>query len=187
MVRMTRSRSSEAMAVPEGRHRPRVNRSWLTLPPTFRQGWVVWNTGCICMGFHTGRDSMLSASRARRTDSLSAPNCSGVMRITLSHRLARPLCRHAHLVCAHTWPPWLRPHPPPRDAVTSYSYQGQTPLRMPDPGVFAERPLKRLDLRPGQRNIIALKRLPHKPLLQSPHHFTTMNLLVSTLFLQSLL
>jgi len=82
MRRVMRSRSFSVNWVPEGRHRPRLNRSSATAPPTSLAGYWVWfiffclnpptlrpatrNTGCRCMGFQIGRASMFSASRARR-------------------------------------------------------------------------------------------------------------------------
>ena len=101
MVSMVWFWSEGVMAVPEGRHRPRLKRSSATFPPITRHlywglpvlgfwdsmdGIWVFKTGCMCMGFQTGRDSMFSASKAKRTDSRSAPNCSGVISITVSHR-----------------------------------------------------------------------------------------------------
>jgi hypothetical protein len=100
IIAMTRSRSDSVMAVPEGRHKPRLNKSSATSPPTVLARYLAFSvhrvpcavypstskTGCICIGFHTGRASIFSASRASLTCSRSAPNSCGEIRITVNRQ-----------------------------------------------------------------------------------------------------
>ena len=67
----TLERSSSLILDPLGRQRPCSKSCSETAPPTIRQPL---KTGCRCMGFQTGRDSMFCASRARRMSSRVAPN-----------------------------------------------------------------------------------------------------------------
>ena len=83
MTLTTRPRSSSVSWVPEGKHNPPSKRPSLTLPPRTRHPL---NTGCMCMGFQIGRDSIFSLSRASRTASRSTPNSSGLIKITVSQQ-----------------------------------------------------------------------------------------------------
>jgi hypothetical protein len=92
------------MAVPEGRHKPRAKRPSemdlrlrrataclpVSTPHSALRTRHSLNTGCKCIGFQMGRDSMFSASRASRTWSGVEPNSAGSIRITVSQRLQRP-------------------------------------------------------------------------------------------------
>ena len=83
----TRSWSSSDSADPVGRHRPWSKIPAHTDPPTT---WFPANTGWRWSGFQVGRDSMSSASRARRTASRSAPNRSGSTVTHVSQWLGSP-------------------------------------------------------------------------------------------------
>ena len=82
MISVTRWRSVGVIVVPDGKQRPLAKSSSATEPPTVSQPL---KTGWRCMGFHSGRDSMFSASRARRTSSLVACRAEFI-RIDGDHR-----------------------------------------------------------------------------------------------------
>jgi hypothetical protein len=71
---------------PLGRHNPSPKRASQTWPPTRGQSR---KTGWRCIGFQSGRDSMFSASRARRTSSRVAPKRAGSITIQVSQRVER--------------------------------------------------------------------------------------------------
>jgi len=86
MIPTTLSRSLSVIEVPLGMHKPLSKISSDTDPPTARH---FENTGCMCMGFQIGRDSMFSFSRARRTCSRVAPKSLGSMRMQVSQNVLR--------------------------------------------------------------------------------------------------
>src|SRR5690606_26982279 len=86
MTHTTRSRSSSVRFEPEGRQRPFSKSCSATLPPT--TGCSA-KTGCRCMGFHTGLDSILASSRASRTSSRVAPNSLGSIWMQVSQKVDR--------------------------------------------------------------------------------------------------
>ena len=64
MVLITLFCSSFVIFVSDGKHTPLVNKSSDTaLSATFMKSHFA-NTGCMCIGFHTGLDSMFSFSKA---------------------------------------------------------------------------------------------------------------------------
>ena len=64
------SKSSLVRFDPEGRHNPFLNNH-SEVPLT--KEIASENTGCRCIGFHRGRDSILSSSRANRIVSRDIP------------------------------------------------------------------------------------------------------------------
>ena len=77
----TRSSSTSVNAVPLGRHKPSLKIPSDTDPPLTLQPL---KTGCRCIGFHSGRDSMFSFSSASRISSLVEPNRAGSTRMQVS-------------------------------------------------------------------------------------------------------
>ena len=63
--------SATLMLLELGRQIPFSKRSSATEPPTLS---ACCQNGCKCIGFHTGRASMLCAASALRTSSRLAPN-----------------------------------------------------------------------------------------------------------------
>lgn len=87
MASIARLKSWFVRLEPEGKQRPRVNKSSATAPPIHSQPA---NTGCRCNGFHTGRVSICCSASATRICSQSAPNSLGLIVKQVSHRVANP-------------------------------------------------------------------------------------------------
>lgn len=83
---LTLTKSSSVIFDPEVRHNP-VLKSFSLTPLTY--AGQSSNTGCICIGFHRGRDSMFSFSMARRRSMGVKPVFEESMRMVVSQRLEK--------------------------------------------------------------------------------------------------
>src|SRR5699024_3098361 len=84
IILITRSKSSSDIFESLGKQIPFSNNSSETSPP-IESYWE--KTGCRCIGFHTGRDSIFSSSRASIT--ILGVIVSESMTIALNQKLAR--------------------------------------------------------------------------------------------------
>ena len=83
------------MAGPLGSTRPWLNRC-SAIPVTLR-GYLsgFWNTGCRCIGFHTGRDSMPRSASASRSWDADSSSVRSQLSITSSTGRSAALRRRA--------------------------------------------------------------------------------------------